>query len=104
MILERLGDIDARICNANLSTEEAQIMIDWAVEQAAAEVFERLTAARTRELCRFHASRERDRNQAEAARANRELFEREQAVVRRRQAELKAAEDLNGPPVRRMFR
>jgi len=32
----------------------------------------------------------------------RERFEREQAVIKRRKAELKAAEDLKGPPVRRM--
>ena len=102
MRLERLGDIEARISNANLPDEDAQLLIDCAVEQAAAEVFERLTEARTKELYSFHASRERDRNQAEEARANRDSFEREQAVIKRRKAELKEAEDLNGPPVRRM--
>lgn len=97
MMLTCLGDVQARLCNANLPDEEAKLLIDCAVDLAAAEVYERLTHARNTELDLYAIRRERDRNQQLKAESERLRLEKERQASLERQAELKAAEDKNGP-------
>lgn len=97
MLLTCLGDVQARICNENLSDEDAAILIGCAVDLAAAEVYQRLTHARKTELDNQALCRERQARQETEALANRTRLDSERQESLRRQAELKAAEDKNGP-------
>jgi len=97
MLLESLGDILPRLCNAGLPDADAEKMIDDACQLAAAEVRQRLTHARKIELDNQALCRERQATQQAEALANQTRLESERQDGLRRQAELKAAEDRNGP-------
>ena len=97
MLLTCLGDVQARLCNAGLPDEDAQLLIDDACKQAADEVRQRLTHARQIEIDNQSLCREREARQEAEALENLNRLESERKAGLERQAELKAAEDKNGP-------
>lgn len=92
-----LGDTQARISNAAMSDEDAQALIDAACKLAADEVRQRLSHARQIEIDNQALCRERQARQEAEALANQTRLESERKAGLERQAQLREAENKNGP-------
>jgi hypothetical protein len=97
MLLSSLGDVFARICNVGISDEVCEQMIEEAALKAAEEVRVQARQQRANEVERIRSDKEREAHQLRERQNMAELLAMANADAERRQAELKAAEDRNGP-------
>jgi len=97
VILSSLNDVFVKVQNVNVSDEEVERLIEEAATLAADEVRSHARLLRQNEVNRMaEHHRQRGFQKGEAQNA-RDHHAREKPMAEARQAELKAAEDRNGP-------
>jgi hypothetical protein len=97
MFLSDLEGLFSKIANAGISDQEAEILIENGVLQAADEIRKYARLVRQTELDLMEYRRGRDAEQEKIAKGNRLAHERDKVESKKRTAELMAAESINGP-------